>query len=178
MAERQFKLSEKQVNELQWAYDHCTDGPTKVRYQAVRLYGSEYSVPEIKKIVGCSRPSLLEWCRKYTRIGLAGLLDQRTGGNRAKLRATEIEQIQRVLHTYTPQQWFGSTGSSDTGQFWTVGDLAKLVEQQHAVTYKCLTSYRQLFDKCEFSRQRPGHQYYSRSEAKVMTFEETLEKNW
>lgn len=177
MAERQFKLSAKQVNELQWGYDHCKDGTTKVRYQAVRLYGSGYKVDEISKIVGCSRPSLLAWCDKYVRIGIAGLLDQRLGGNRAKLRAHEIEQVQTVLHTYTPQQWFGCAACVGDGQFWTVGDLAKLVEQQYGVTYQCLTSYRQLFDKCEFSRQRPGSQYYSRSEAKVMAFEETLEKN-
>lgn len=41
MPERKFKLTEKQVGELWCAYDECSDGDTKIRYQAVRLYGTD-----------------------------------------------------------------------------------------------------------------------------------------
>ncbi len=176
MAKRQFKLTEAQDKELKWAYHQCQDAQTKIRYQAVRLYGQGYAVKEIQEITGCSRPSLMEWCRAYREYGLAGLVDKRTGGNHAKLSPSEIEQIQRQLECYTPRQLFGSDGFYGDGQFWTVPDLAKLVENKYGVTYQSATSYRNLFDRCDFSCQRPEAHYRSRNELAVLEFEQQLEK--
>ncbi len=176
MAKRQFKLTEAQDKELKWAYSQCDDAQTKIRYQAVRLYGQGYPVTEILEITGCSRPSLMEWCRDYRQEGVAGLVDQRRGGNHAKLSPPEIEQIQAHLESYTPRQLFGSSGCYGDGQFWTVPDLAKLVESQYGVTYHSATSYRSLFERCNFSCQRPEAHYRSRNELAVLEFEQQLEK--
>jgi winged helix-turn-helix protein len=62
------------------------------------------------------------------------------------------------------------------GSFWSVPDVACLLERDYGVTYQSLTSYRSLLKKCELSYQRPAKVYKSRSEAKVMAFEEQLEK--
>jgi transposase len=176
MAKRQFKLTEAQDKELKWAYNQCQDAQTKIRYQAVRLYGQGYWVKEIQEITGCSRASLMEWCRAYRQFGPAGLVDKRTGGNHAKLSPLEIEQLQAQLENYTPQQLFGSSRSYGEGQFWTVPDLAKLVERKYGLTYKSATSYRSLFDRCDFSCQRPEAHYRSRNELAVLEFEQQLEK--
>ena len=109
MDRRQFKLTEAQDKELKWAYNQCQDAQTKIRYQAVRLYGQGYAVQTIQEITGCSRSSLMEGCRAYGQFGVAGLVDQRAGGNHAKLRPLEIEQLQEQLHRYPPGQLFGST---------------------------------------------------------------------
>jgi transposase len=176
MAKRKFRLTSAQDNELKAAYSQCRTGLTKIRYQTVRLYGTGYRVKDIENITGCSRPSMMEWCRAYCRFGVAGLVDKRCGGNRAYLTPTEVEQLQVQLQTYTPQQLLGSAGCYGDGRFWTVPDLARLVERQYGVTYKSATSYRLLFDRCEFSRQRPGSHYRSRNELKVLEFEQQLEK--
>jgi transposase len=178
MAKRQFKLTEAQDNELKWAYNQCHDAQTKIRYQAVRLYGKGYPIIVIQEITGCSRPSLMEWCRAYRQWGVAGLVDQRRGGNRAKLTSTQLEQLQQQLETYTPRQLLGQTECHGDGQFWTVAHLAKVVQQKYGITYKSATSYRSLFDRCEFSPQRPVGQYRSRNEQQVLEFEQELEKNW
>ncbi len=65
MARRQFQLNPEQVKDLMQAYLGCKDGPTRIRYQAVRLYGTGYPLPEVLEITACSRISLMEWCRKY-----------------------------------------------------------------------------------------------------------------
>src|SRR5512143_2697650 len=65
MAERQYRLTEAQVNELIAAYAQTTDGPTRTRLLAVRLCGTGYAVAEIIEITRCSRTSLMEWCQKY-----------------------------------------------------------------------------------------------------------------
>ena len=176
MAKREFKLSPTQENELKAAYRQCQDGPTKIRYQAVRLYGTGYPVADIENITGCSRSSLMEWCRAYRQLGVAGLVDKRRGGNRAKLTPNQLERLQNQLETYTPYQLLGAADCYGDGQFWTVPDLAKLVEHQYGVTYRSTTSYRSLFDRCEFSCQRPGTHYRSRNELNVLEFEQQLEK--
>jgi transposase len=148
-----------------------------MRYQAVLLYANGRSVDEIREITGSSGTSLMDWWRLYRQEGVAGLIDKRRGGNAAKLSAPQIEQLQRQLHQYTPQQLLGEELCQGSGQFWMVANLATWVEQSYGLVYKSATSYRSLLKKCGLSRQRPGTQYKSRNEVKVMDFEEALEKN-
>jgi len=91
------KLSNEQVNELQVGQDKSPDAASVMRFQAVRLYGRGYAVATIQTICRCSRPSLLEWNRKYHQGGMAALLDQRQGGNRALLSQEAQEALQRTL---------------------------------------------------------------------------------
>jgi len=176
MAKRQFQLTEEQVKELTQAYRGCRDGATRTRYQAVRLYGTGYPVEEVKEITGCSQTSLMDWCRIYRTQGPAGLVDKRRGGNRAKLKPAQLEELRIRLQQYTPADLFGSTAATADGQFWTVEDLQRAIEQWYGVCYQSRTSYYSLFDRCDFSRQRPAKAYKSRSEAKIAEFEEQFEK--
>ena len=177
MAKRQFQLSEEQEKELIAAYASCKDGMTRTRYQAVRLYGTGYPVQEVMEITGCSRSSLMEWCRAYRSAGIAGLVDKRAGGNRAKLKPTQIEDLRGRLQMYAPLDVFGAAASTADGRFWTVSDLQRAVEQWYGVSYRNSRSYHCLFDLCGFSYQRPAKVYKSRSASKVAEFEEQLEKN-
>lgn len=176
MAKRRFQLTEEQVKELTQAYRGCRDGATRTRYQAVRLYGTGYPVEEVKEITGCSQTSLMDWCRIYRTQGPAGLVDKRRGGNRAKLKPAQLEELRIRLQQYTPADLFGSTAATADGQFWTVEDLQRATELWYGVCYQSRTSYYGLFDRCDFSRQRPAKAYKSRSEAKIAEFEEQFEK--
>ena len=169
MAKRKFALTPEQDNELKAAYSQCRNSLTKIRYQAVRLYGTGYRVEEIENITGCSRPSLMEWCRAYRQLGVAGLVDKRRGGNRAFLTPSELEQVQQQLESYTPHQLLGAECYGD-GQFWTVPDLAKLVKHDYGITYKSASSYRLVFDRCDFSCQRPGSHYEGRTSQDWLRF--------
>jgi transposase len=171
------KLNKEQVNELQIAQDKSPNVSSALRFQAVRLYGIGYPVNEIMTICGCSRSSLMEWNRHYHQGGVARLLDQRQGGNHTLLCAEQIEHIQRLLHQYQPNQLLSRQEYEGDGRFWEIASLARLVEREYAVRYKSASSYRDLFEKCDFSYQRPAQQYLSRSELKVVAFEEELEKN-
>lgn len=178
MRTRTFKLNESEEQALQVAYLHCRDGATRTRYQAVRLYGLGYDVAEIMLICGCSQRSLLEWCQRYRDEGISGLVDHRVGGNRSQLQALEIEALSQLLHQYTPAQLLGPHQRHGDGTHWTVADLQQVVLDKFGVRYQSATSYRTLLDRCDFSYQRTTKQYKARNEAKVMAFEEGLEKNW
>ena len=163
--------------ELLQAYGACKNAATRTRYQAVRLYGEGYTEAEIEQITGCSRTSLMAWCRAYRADPSQGLVDKRFGGHRAKLSKLEIEELQQVLHQYTPQEQLGSRASTSHGQFWNVTDLALVVREQYGNDYKSDTSYRQLLHLCGFSYQKTEKVFKSRSMMKVADFEEQLEKN-
>jgi transposase len=129
------------------------------------------------EITGCSRTSLLEWCQKYTANRIDGLTDHRLGGNHAKLKAAQIDEINHLVHEYTPRELLGLETASRDGRFWTVKDLAQLIERRFGVTYRSLNSYYRLFRLCEFTPQRPARQYRSRREADSVAFEAALEAN-
>jgi transposase len=177
MAKRRFKLTEVEQKELLKAYRSCKDAATRTRYQAVRLYGEGYAEKEIERITGCSRTSLMEWCRTYRADHSQGLVDHRTGGNSAKLSKLQIEELQQKLHQYTPKELFGTNASTFDGQFWAVEDLVHVVREQYGVEYKSRTSYTSLLGLCGFSYQKTEKVFKSRSAAKVADFEEQLEKN-
>jgi transposase len=177
MAKRTFKLSEAERKELLKGYQASKDVGTRTRYQAVRLYGEGYVEEEIERITGCSRTSLMEWCRAYRADPSQGLVDHRRGGNSAKLDKLQIEELQQKLHQYTPQELFGTKASTADGQFWSVEDLIHVVREQYDVEYKSRTSYISLLRLCGFSYQKAEKIFKSRSQIKVADFEEQLEKN-
>lgn len=174
MSRERTLLTLEQVTELQVAYDQCRDGDTKIRFQAVRLYGTGLATAEILAIAGCSRSSLMNWSRSYQAMGIAGLVDKRVGGNSAKLAPYQVERLHDQLQSYTPEQLLGPDAVG--AAFWTVADLAQLLERDYGVVYKSVTSLRSLLKRCGLSRQKPAKVYKSRSELQVMAFEETLEK--
>jgi transposase len=177
MAKRKFELTEVERKDLQKAYQASKDASTRTRYQAVRLYGEGYAEKEIERITGCSRTSLMEWCRAYRADNSQGLVDHRTGGNSAKLSKLQIEELQQTLHQYIPREIFGANASTVDGQFWTVEDLSEVVRKQYGVEYKSHTSYTNLLSLCGFSYQKTEKIFKSRSQTKVADFEEQLEKN-
>jgi transposase len=177
MAKRKFQLNEPDRQQLVQAYALCKDGPTRTRYQAVRLYGEGYAVADIEQITGCSRTSLMDWCRAYRADPGQGLVDKRTGGNCAKLARLEIEDLAHRLHQYTPRDLLGPAAHSPSGQYWTVDDVQAAVRQWYDVEYRSRTSYLRLLALCEFSYQKTEKVYKSHSQLKVADFEEQLEKN-
>ena len=170
MPKRQFRLSAAQQSELLSAYLHCKDGPTRTRYQAVRLYGCGYALNDIIDITGCSRTSLMEWCQGYSKDGITALVDKRSGGNHRKLSAQQIAELRGCLHRYTPAQLFGL----EAGRDWTIDTLKRAVEQLYGVIYRTHTSYHQLFRRCGFSYQRRAQVYKPYSASKAI---ETVGKN-
>lgn len=177
MAKRKFKLAEVERKELLKAYQGSKDAATRTRYQAVRLYGEGYAEKEIEQITGCSRSSLMAWCRTYQKDHSQGLMDHRAGGNSAKLSQLQIEELQAKLRQYTPKELFGAKASTATGQFWTVEDLMCIVREQYDIEYKSRASYTSLLGQCGFSYQKTEKIFKSKSQAKVTDFEEQLEKN-
>jgi transposase len=177
MRTRTFKLTAKQIGELRRAYDACTNSNTKIRYQAVRLYGTHYPLRTIQDATGCSESSLREWVRTYRTVGLAGLADHRRGGNSAKLTPDQRQEMEVRLHQFTPYQILGSARHSSSGQFWTVEDLEAALRRWYGVPYQSRNSYYNLLHACGFSYQRAEKVFKSQRPAEMAAFQEMVEKN-
>mgnify|MGYP000910942410 FL=1 len=148
MSKRRFSLTDVERKDLLRSFDTCKDASARIRYQAVRLYGEGYDAEEVASITGCSRSSLQNWCRAYREDPSQGLIDKRRGGNRAFLEALQIEEVQAIIHQYTPKERLGPKARTTNGEFWTVEDLALLVEEKYGVVYKTRKSYLELFHQC------------------------------
>jgi len=170
-------MSQAQVKELQNA-DHSTKrADERTRYQALWMYGEGYVVSEICHITGCSTTSLMDWQRKYHAEGLASLVDQRDGRNRAKMGDGQTAELSEKLRTYTPRDLFGLATHTVSGQHWTVEDLARAVEQWYGVMWQSRTSYQALFGRCGFTYQRSEKVYKSRRDRDVAQWQAEVEKN-
>lgn len=178
MAKRKFELTDKQVAELTTAYDKSKDADFCKKALAVRLYGTNKPVQEIKDLIGCSRTSLMEWVQRYRRQDLDGLSDRRQGGNHYKLTGSQRAEIGRTLHQYTPAQLLGEECASSSGAHWSVADLKLLIHRRYDLVYKSPTSYRVLLRESGLSYQRTERIFKSKSATKQADFEEQLEKNF
>ena len=177
MAKRQFTLNEQEVMLFRQREEVTTDGREVKRLQAVRLYGSGYTVATIADLTGCSWRALMDWCRAYRQAGLAGLRSKWQGENALKLTRQQRRELKERLHTYQPNQVLPAEARLEQGQFWTVSDLKIAVEQWYRVTYQSETSYRRLLHECRFSQQQSENRYRSRpDDLKVADFEAELEK--
>lgn len=177
MAHRRFQLNEAQQRELKTAEQQVKKVSDLKRIMAVRMYGEGYRTAEIEGLLGCSWRALMDWCEKYQRDGVEGLLDQRQGGNRAKLSAEQRASVKERLNTYRPDQLLPPSVRVEQGAFWTVSDLKIAVYVWYDVTWQSDTSYRSLLHEAGFSRQQTESQYRSRpSDEVIAEFEALLEK--
>ena len=177
MAKRNFELNEQERAELRRAYDGAADTRNQQRVQAVRLYGEGRAVVDIQDIVGCSERSVLRWCERYRRGGVAGLVSSWRGGNHAKLSASQRAEAIHKLQQYRPDQVLKAEGRVRQGRFWTVSDVRLGVEQWYGVTWQSDNSYRTLLAQAGLSLQQTENIYRSRpDEQTIAEFEAQLEK--
>ena len=172
MAKRLFELSEDEMRAFRREEQHTRDVHELKRLQVVRLYGSGMSIADILKIVDTSESSIRQWTQHYRETEFAALRSKWQGNNAKKLSDGQRGDLRERLHQGGPATWQFSAG-----QFWTVSDLERAVEQWYGVHYHSRRSYVSLMHECGFSYQRAEKVYRSRShEWDIADFEAELEK--
>jgi transposase len=146
MEPRKFSLTADDAWQMETRLAGLQAGMVRTRLQAVLMYGKGQPIGEIRAQLGCSRSSVLKWCQVYRQSGLEGLLDQRRGGNNARLSSTQVEELFQRLSQTTPGEALGKASSSE-GQQWTVKDLYRVVYQWYGVSYLSPSSYYSLLER-------------------------------
>jgi transposase len=179
MPKRTFHLNEEEKNAFRQREAVSRDTSELKRLQVVRLYGSGSAVADIIEVTGCAESSLRRWVHQYGDHGLSGLRTDYSSRsqNSRKLSEAQCADLQQRLQHYRPDQVLSLEVRIEQGQFWTVSDLAMVIEQWYGVVYTDRGSYRNLLHGCGFSYQKTERVYKSRpSEAEVAQFEAELEK--
>lgn len=172
MRTRALNLTETEVAALKQA-EQQTKRPSELRWmQAVRLFGSGMDVEQVMEVTGLSERTIQRQAARYREAGVAGLRERRLGGNRALLTDEQRTEIAEKLHQYRPVDLKVSERT-----YWTVSDLAVVVEQWYGVVYKALDGYYDLLHASGFSLQRSTTVYrHQPSAAALAEFEAGLEK--
>jgi transposase len=172
MRTRALPLTEREVAALKQA-EQQTKRPNELRWmQAVRLYGSGMVVAQVMEITGLSERTIQRQAARYRAEGVGGLRERRVGGNRSLLTDEQRAEVAAKRHQCRPVDLKVSQRD-----YWTVSDLAVVVEQWDGVVYKALDGYYDLLHASGFSRQRSSKVYrHQPSAAALVEFETGLEK--
>ena len=179
MAKRQFELNDEQVKELKRYEQQSKRTMELKRLQAVRLYGSGRALSDIVEVVGCGESSVRIWAMQYRAAGVESLLAkyEQSSQNARKLRVEQEQDLCQKLKQYRPMDVMPREVCRGMGEFWTVDELKTMVTQWYGVTYRDVSSYRHLLQRCGFSYQKAEQVYKSRpSQVDVANFEAELEK--
>ncbi|MDX2137166.1 MAG: helix-turn-helix domain-containing protein [Chloroflexota bacterium] len=172
MATRKFHLSEEAVDELKRAEKATRKSSELRRMQAVRLYGSGATVRQIVEVTRMGTRSILDCVARYRKKGINALYDYQQKGNRTLLTDDQRRDLAGKLHQYRPVDL-----NISQHEYWTVNDLAVVVEQWYGVVYKHTDSYIHILQQSGFSFQRSTKVYrHKPSAADIAVFESELEK--
>ncbi|HVO68401.1 MAG TPA: hypothetical protein VMT24_00060 [Aggregatilineaceae bacterium] len=88
-----------------------------------------------------------------------------------------LAELDQKLRQYSPRDVLGSQTPTSSGQYWTVEDLARVVQRWYGVRWANRSGYHRVFAFGRFTYQRSEKVYKSRRAAEVGEFEARVEKN-
>ena len=142
-------LSEAELTEIQQAIRTHPQPRVRVRAIMIRLSHERHTAPEIAKMLGCSRQTVLNQIHRYEQEGILGLEDKPRSGARAKADANYITQLKKAIASEPPE--LGCRFS-----VWSVERLQKYLYNQTEVQLapKYLS---ELMKKHDIVYRRPKH---------------------
>lgn len=96
-------LTDEELTEIQQAIRSHPQPRVRVRAIMIRLSHKRHTAPEIAKILGCSRQTVLHQIHRYEREGILGLEDKPRSGDRAKADANYITQLKKAIASEPPE---------------------------------------------------------------------------
>lgn len=172
MRTRALKLTETEIAALKQAEDQTRRPNELRRMQAVRLFGSGMAVQQVIEVTGLSERTIQRHAARFRAGGIAELRERRKGGNRALLTDEQRAEVAEKLHHYRPVDL-----KISQHEYWTVSDLAVVVEQWYGVVYQSVDGYYDLLRTSGFTLQRSAKVYRHQPSAEALAeFEAQLEK--
>jgi transposase len=129
------------------------------RMKAAQLLDRGLTEAEVARQVGVSRQSVSRWARTLVRTGRQGLRRTARAGRPPKLSEAKLRSVEHCLKQ-GPEHFGYTTG------LWTLGRVAKLIEQQCGVRYDRSQVWR-ILRKLNWSCQRPSGRAIERDEPRI-----------
>lgn len=142
-------LSEKELIEIQQAVRTHPQPRVRVRAIMIRLSHKRHTAPEIAKMLGCSRQTVLHQIHRYEQEGILGLEDKSRSGARAKADANYIAQLTKAIASNPPDLGYRFS-------VWSVERLQKHLYRQTEI--ELAPRYlNELMKKHDIVYRRPKH---------------------
>jgi transposase len=128
----------------------------QLRRQAIRLRKQQLNYKEIAAIIGVSRNSVSEWCRKYDSDGISAIKSKKRGIKEGMNRTLTQEQeadVQRCIIDKTPDQLKLSFA------LWTRQAVGELIRLRFGITMPVRTIGHYL-QRWGFTPQKPTKRAY------------------
>lgn len=153
-----------------YAAEH--DDPFVIRKsQAILLLEHQASEETIELLTGYKRDTAVKFRKLFMRKGLDALVCKRKKKTpRALLTRNQMQEIIKVLHTQTPEDY----GYTDV-KFWTTNILGHLIFEQYNVKYKSRTSIYLIFKQAKFTYHKPEKNYEKHDEKVVAEWKEKMQ---
>ena len=142
-------LSEKELMEIQQAIRTHPQPRVRVRAIMIRLSHERHTAPEIAKMLGCSRQTVLHQLRRYEQEGILGLEDRPRSSARAKADANYFAQLTKAIASNPPDLGYRFS-------VWSVERLQKHLYRQTGI--ELVPRYlNELMRKHDIVYRRPKH---------------------
>lgn len=119
-------LSQEELKEIQKTIKTHTQPNVRVRAIMIRLSHERHKAPEIAKMLGCSRQTVLNQVHRYEQEGILGLEDKFRSGAHAKADINYIAQLEKAIISEPPDLGYHFS-------VWSVERLQKHLYQQTGV---------------------------------------------
>jgi transposase len=128
----------------------------EIRVGAVEAVSRGLPVGDVADAYGIDRTTLFRWVTRYSENGVAGLKRKEGSGRPRLLEDLNKEALWKIV--LKPATDFGFETD-----FWTIGRLHRIVQEQYAVTISHDTIWRRLRD-AGLTYQKPERQYFEMDE--------------
>jgi len=161
------KLKNKTKKKLINVFKKTIDSRLKDRIQAVLLRSENKKMSEICRTVHRNEKTVIEWLKIYKDKRLKGLKSNYIGGNRRKLTAEQLKEIELFLNKTSKKNIIRLTGK----------ELRLHLKSKYKVEYRSAGSINQIFYKCGFSFRKPEKCYREASEQEKIKWLKEAKKN-
>ncbi len=161
------KLKNRTKKKLIKVFTKTADARLKERVQAVLLRNEDKKMSEICQTVHRNEKTVIYWLKIYKSKGLKGLKSNYIGGNRRKLTAEQLKEIELFLN---------KTSKANIKKL-TSKELRLHLKTKYGVEYRGAGSINQIFYKCGFSFRKPEQCYREASEQEKNKWLKEAKKN-
>ena len=158
MATRKFILTHAEVEEMHSILNQASGDAVYDRLRAVLAYHAGHEIDTITNRYGCSRATLMNWCKLYRQAGVEALVNRHLGGNNARLSQAQLADLTCRLAETTPRDVFNSHTATPDGRRWTVQDLYRAIRLWYGIAYRSPSSYYTLLARLGPKRARLNSQ--------------------
>ena len=128
------------------------------RMKAARLFERGFTQAEVARRCGVSRPTALDWYRRWSKRGRSGL-EPRPLGRPTKVPAAALKRLEKALLSGPRSQGFST-------DLWTLERIAQVMERLSGVRYHPGHVWR-LMREMGWSLQRPTTRARERDEKAI-----------